>query len=394
MAAILCKGLGNICNGCCKLCILPCKLLGVTVDAMCSNPFCLYVTATLGFNIPPIFLALSVVLQDPALIGGRCKASLWLVVNVALCVTHIVAGIYIAVKYKEPAEPGQPKGFDRAKRILCYDPWIAVYLLVYGFFFIWLCVGSSWKVSMWMDMNEDEINGVCVEGGSRMLGASVGIGFAYIGVGACALCMSLCCIGCGCMPGSDQNDDTVYQIPSANGNGNGNGNGNSSGNAPPVTAPQNDNKASGLNGIFAPLFGGTKHNNNNNNSSNSNSNQTNYAATAAAAATPVPPTSAPPKYDVESNYPATAVHVSNNAQEPVYATVVEPSAPPMPNNVNNDLDREAKAAANGTKIGGKLSKLVNADEKTKVRIESTAAKAGVAASKGLSAVKKMAGLKK
>lgn len=66
----------------------------------------------------------------------------------------------------------------------------------------------------------------------------------------------------------------------------------------------------------------------------------------------------------------------------------------MPNNDNNDLDREAKAAANGMKIGGKLSKLVNADEKTKVRIESTAAKAGVAASKGLSAVKKMAGLKK
>ena len=97
--------------------------------------------------------------------------------------------------------------------------------------------------------------------------------------------------------------------------------------------------------------------------------------------------------DVESNaFPVQA--------EPIYvtATVVddpEPSAPPAAgadSNRNTSLDDEAKAAASGVKIGGKVSNVFNVNDRTKAKLENAGANASVAANKGIKAFKKMAGL--
>ena len=323
MAAVLCKGLGKLCSGCTKICTIPCGICCDTLGSLCSNPFCLYVAVTLAFNVPPIALGITAVGQA----FGECQASLWLLVDVILCAINIWAAIYVAAKYREPS--GEQRGFNRAKQILCYDPSIAVYILVLCGFFIWLCVGVSWIFG-------GQLYGVdCVEGVKHLMSTSIGLGFSFFGVGFLALCISLM-LSC-CMDQRPGGSNTVYEIP------------------PTHTNQHNTNKPQ---------------------------------ANPEAAAHPYSQ-----NRDSENNYPsksATAVPVSNE-QEPVYATVVEPSAPPM-SAQNDELDGEAKAVASGVKFGGKIGKLVNADDKTKVKLESTAAKANVAANKGIQAMKKMAGI--
>ena len=321
MAAILCKGLGALCNGCTKICTVPCEICCKSTGSLCSNPFCLYDAATLVCNIPPIALSAAAVGET----YGGCRTSLWLLVNMILCAINIWAAMYVAVKYREPK--GELRGFRRAKHILCYDPAIAVYILILIGFFVWLCVGISWNFSNQLDLDDDFD---CADATMGFVGTSIVLGFSFLGLGFLALCISLC-LSCF-MEGPVGGDDIVYEVP-------------------PIHTKQNNTSK---------------------------------------------PTNPKPYYvdeDPEVNYystkPTTAIPV-NNAQEPVFATVVEPSAPPMPAQ-NDDLDAEAKAAATGTKIGGKIGKLVNANDKTKVRLETTAAQASVAANKGFKAMKKMAG---
>jgi len=334
MAAIICKGFSDFCNGCTKVICAPLTLCCDSVTSLCSNPFCLYVAVTVGLNISPIALGITPIVQSPL----GCKGSTWLLVDVILCALNIWAAFYVAIKYRTRTNDGSPQssGFNRARDILCYDPAVAIYILVLMGFFIWLCVGASWTGSLL------EGSGDCSDGVPGIVSQCIGLGFAFFGVGFCALCISLCC-SC-CMNDSSGNDNTMYQMP-------------------PGTA-------SNQQGHQMPASQFSKPNGTGPSSSE-------YAA----------------NNDVESN----AFPVQS---EPIYvtATVVdhpEPSAPPAAgagNNMNTSLDDEAKAAASGVKLGGKLGNVLNADDKTKAKLENVGAKASVAANKGIKAMKKMAGL--
>ena len=75
-------------------------------------------------------------------------------------------------------------------------------------------------------------------------------------------------------------------------------------------------------------------------------------------------------------------------QEPVTATVVTPSAPPL------DEHAEASAAASGSKMGSKIGKLFGASDETKAKLETSGAKASVAMNKGLKKAQNLMGMKK
>jgi hypothetical protein len=285
------------------------------MGSLCSNPFCLYVTATLAFNIPPIVMTGGVALEG---LDG-CKSSFWLIGDAILCAINIWAAFYTAMKYRQPS--GESRGFARAKEILCYDPAIAIYIIFLVGFFVWLCVGTSWVFGgSLFDCSDFEAN---------VMDTAIALGFSFFGIGFMALCIALI-LSCCMDPGSDTSN-TIYEVP------------------PTQTNPQTE-------------MGTTDQ-------------QNQYEQ----------------KQDVENNYPSATAVPHTNAQEPIYATVVEPSAPPMPA-YDDGADGEAKAAASGAKIGAKLGNMVNATDKTKVKLESTAAKASVAANKGFKALKQMTGI--
>ena len=65
------------------------------------SPFCLYLTVTLGLNIPPIIFA-----GHAFAINNGCSLAIkWLLVNAVLCVVNMAAAIYISGKISyDPAD--------------------------------------------------------------------------------------------------------------------------------------------------------------------------------------------------------------------------------------------------------------------------------------------------
>ena len=102
MAAVLCNGISNLCNGSCEIlgsiCTLPCKACGVVCEGVSKalrSPFCVYLSVTIGLNIPPVIFAV----EAFAIHDGGCNTALiWLVVNAILCAVNIAAAIYISSK--------------------------------------------------------------------------------------------------------------------------------------------------------------------------------------------------------------------------------------------------------------------------------------------------------
>lgn len=74
------------------------------------------------------------------------------------------------------------KNISRVKHTLCYDPWVALYIIVGIFFMIWQTMGMS-KL------------GSCGEGDVDMyLSHSLICGFLFISFGGTAFGCSLCCL--------------------------------------------------------------------------------------------------------------------------------------------------------------------------------------------------------
>ena len=81
--------------------------------------------------------------------GAGCGPDLrtWLLVQAALCLINIVMGFYVCCRFSRPYDLDDPKDRDivaRTEHMLCYDPVMALYLLVGLFFLVWLCLGASW----------------------------------------------------------------------------------------------------------------------------------------------------------------------------------------------------------------------------------------------------------
>lgn len=181
MAAILCQSISSLCSatcsGCGKICSLPCtvcssvcKPLCEGVRKLCTSHFCLYGSVAIGLNLPQIIFSFS----GMSSIG--CKGSQWLLVNLLFSLSHIVAAFYLA---------SQSTSWDDTLKTLCYDPWIAGYILVGIASFVWLCMGLDWATSGAI------ANGNCSDNIGKLVYDSIYCGFAFFGVGMTALGISI-----------------------------------------------------------------------------------------------------------------------------------------------------------------------------------------------------------
>mmetsp|Transcript_22377 Transcript_22377/g.33490 ORF Transcript_22377/g.33490 Transcript_22377/m.33490 type:complete len:361 (+) Transcript_22377:115-1197(+) len=348
MAAVLCKGCADACDGCCKLLSLPCKLCGNCCSALtegimslCNNPFCLYVAVAVGFNVPSISCGVSSLVY-----GLGCAASLWQFVNIILCAINIVAAFYIAIRFNQlrnnpensdGTRNTRTSGISKASEILCYDPFVAIYILVLIGFFAWLCIGVSWRASGAMNCADDNT--------LALVGTSLGMGYGFFTAGFFALSCSVCC---SCCCNDERRGSNPYYSQQQYGR-------HAASNSRPPQSSSNNNSRPPSSTYPAQNYSATVNN------------DVEYAAATPVAATPV--------QDKYSNTPVNA--------EPIAATVVSPSAPPLSADDDDDsLNAEASAAASGSKMGTKIGSLFGASDQTKAKLETTGAKASIAMNKG------------
>lgn len=233
MAAILCDSISKIlrttCDATCTVLTLPCRACGLATDQithLCRSPFCLFVAVAVGLNAPPlVYTARSQ--------GASCESSLhWLRVNALLCSVNILAAVYISARISHDpsgdgdapfieAEEGKaaaegdaaapPVGdseataktsleafvgritkrrvnseskLSRVTHTLCYDPWVALYIIVGVLFMIWQTLGMGKLGSC----DEDDTNV------NMYLSHSLICGFLFISLGGMAFGCSLCCL--------------------------------------------------------------------------------------------------------------------------------------------------------------------------------------------------------
>ena len=241
MAAILCNGIGKICSGTCdalgSILSLPCKACGLACDGVSQalrSPFCLYLTVTLGLNIPPVIFA------GQALVNNNgCNVALqWLSINAFFCIVNMVAAIYISGKVVHDPNDADAVGNDapyieatmdsnsnsnsnnktsdqqqqsstmkkfwqgpytaanetrvvktlsrvcRVRDVLCYDPVVAVYIIIGICYIIWQSMGFS-------RMNQAA---GCGGGEAELITRAVSCGFLFISLGATVFGCSVCCL--------------------------------------------------------------------------------------------------------------------------------------------------------------------------------------------------------
>lgn len=238
MAAILCNGIGKVCSGTCdalgSILSLPCKACGVACDGLgqaLKSPFCLYLAVTLGLNIPPVIFAGQALANN-----NGCNVALqWLSINAFFCIVNVAAAIYISGKVvhdpndldadvgndapyieanmgsnnnNKTSEQQQPSStikklwqgpytaanetrvvktlskVSRVRDVLCYDPIVAVYIIIGICYIIWQSVGFS-------RMNQAA---GCGGGEEELITRAVSCGFLFISLGATVFGCSVCCL--------------------------------------------------------------------------------------------------------------------------------------------------------------------------------------------------------
>jgi len=232
MAAILCESFGKLLNGVCDavgaVCSLPFRVCGLAsgqVTKLCRSPFCLYLTVAVGLNLPPV------VFTGMAWSGGRngdegcISASNWMLLNSLLCVINMVAALYISAKitYEPEGDANaapfveasvfnneaktdattpvkktniaraimestitdtQSRSISRVKEILCYDPLVALYIIIGVFYVVWQTMGAA---------RSGDAEG-CGDDFEDYLRNSIMCGFLFVSLGATTFACSLCCV--------------------------------------------------------------------------------------------------------------------------------------------------------------------------------------------------------
>jgi len=133
-------------------------------------------------NTPPIVLTVQSVLD-----GAECQAITWLLVNSGFCTINIIGAFYIAAvisdenAYKGNVDAGN-SAFERAKYAFCYDPKMAIFILVRMGFVAWLFMG----LGSWGSYDGCEDIGAPV-------GTSLACGATFLSIGVIVFSFSLCC---------------------------------------------------------------------------------------------------------------------------------------------------------------------------------------------------------
>jgi len=244
MAAVICRALGDICDGLCDalgsvICI-PFKACGFActeLRSFCKSPFALYLAVALGLNLPSVVFAAKNLGGNHD--GDCASAASWLNVNAILCLINMVAALYISSKIMHEADPvvtetvdaapyieasvfngeakaktaeliqeatvvapskktlgrsilnttdthndTKAKSFARTKDILCEDPIVAVYILIGLFYMIWSTVGIGRSASAYG----------CGYGLAGHVNSAVMCNFLFISLGGMAFACSICCL--------------------------------------------------------------------------------------------------------------------------------------------------------------------------------------------------------
>lgn len=147
--------------------------------------------------------------------SGCPDLSSWLVGNAVLCAIHMVASIYIVNKIREtPAsltdpinktgdseappttygnfhipkenEEGAANSFSRIKHVLCYDKTMAVYIIIFIGWIVWLATGIARRLAV------DEAGGC--DGTIQSMNIVISCGYMYLSMVFVAFGCSLCCL--------------------------------------------------------------------------------------------------------------------------------------------------------------------------------------------------------
>jgi hypothetical protein len=214
MAAILCNACGDLCSGACEVCghvcTAPCRLMGHLCNGvcqvcsgcchgcetccqqvsqvLCTSPLSIYVTVATIFNAPPIYLGLQ------QLLDLECRGSQWLVVNALFGVGHVAAAIYMALKIRPDGANGSSP-LARAGHLFCYDPVMAIYILV---------LAAIWS------LNGKASNSCSDDSHVATMAVAMAFGWAFLGVGVAALSIGVCCAYFGSSGNNHSYSNTQY----------------------------------------------------------------------------------------------------------------------------------------------------------------------------------------
>ena len=239
MAAVLCSACGDIGSSLCSICGKACQVPFQACNVLCdgcghaceqtctalgnltcfASPFAVFVVVATIFNIPSIWMGLTGWADE----GMSCKGVQWLAVQALFCLANIVAAVYMGItvakevtpdQYTQQQQQQQPipaSAFARAGHLMCYDPWIAIYILVVCGFFVWQWTGAAWTISghaqEGCNANGDD------DGVAGRVALALGFGWAFLFFGVASLCLGVCCAYCW---DKDNNNNEHHQDTEAN----------------------------------------------------------------------------------------------------------------------------------------------------------------------------------
>jgi len=143
-------------------------------------------------NIPPVISGLKALPHITT-----CTGSSWLGLNLLLSFAHIAAAVYFVRTLSKPNdENGGPSiqqlsTFKKATNLVCYDSYIAGYILLLLFFMLWLGIGIA------RSLNGFGGSGDCPDRTGAAVVTALLCGYAFLGMGVVAFVISFCCASCG-----------------------------------------------------------------------------------------------------------------------------------------------------------------------------------------------------
>lgn len=75
---------------------------------------------------------------------------MWLLVQCGLCIINCMMGCYWCCRFSRPYDTANPKDWNfaaRAENMMCYDPFMACYILVAIFIFVWNVIVGPWWIA-------------------------------------------------------------------------------------------------------------------------------------------------------------------------------------------------------------------------------------------------------
>jgi len=200
------KGCSGICEGICKVISFPFVVIGNACRS--SGPFCIYLTVALGLNIPPIVIGITSLSSTFSCPNNQ--SAIWLLVNLLFCACNVAAAIYLAHAISDerfttlvnnaasasgnnrrPPPPADSTSFNKLSYLMCYDVWIAFYILGLVAFFAWIFVGFMWWIVGSLKAGNLGVEG-CADSSNVLMSLGFDVAFVILGFLSfvCSMCLS------------------------------------------------------------------------------------------------------------------------------------------------------------------------------------------------------------